>query len=151
MKKYNKSNPTEEVKNTNYRMHKGKKGWLVSYSLLAFILGGVYTSSTITTPVKAAEVETQSGVKNADQEVLNEVDERSLSNAKLNAAATLDNEADSVKTAISSDQRLSEDEKATQIATIDSLVNDAKIKANEATDLVSVKEIIDQTITNILW
>ncbi|WP_278963641.1 DUF1542 domain-containing protein, partial [Lactobacillus apis] len=149
MKKYNKSNPTEEVKNTNYRMHKGKKGWLVSYSLLAFILGGVYTSSTITTPVKAAEVETQSGVKNADQEVLNEVDERSLSNAKLNAAATLDNEADSVKTAISSDQRLSEDEKTTQIATIDSLVNDAKIKANEATDLVSVKEIIDQTITNI--
>ncbi|KJY60121.1 DUF1542 domain-containing protein, partial [Lactobacillus apis] len=149
MKKYNKSNPTEEVKNTNYRMHKGKKGWLVSYSLLAFILGGVYTSSTITIPVKAAEVETQSGVKNADQEVLNEVDERSLSNAKLNAATTLDNEADSVKTAISSDQRLSEDEKATQIATIDSLVNDAKIKANEATDLVSVKEIIDQTITNI--
>ena len=149
MKSINKSNPTEEVKNTNYRMHKGKKGWLVSYSLLSFVLGGVYMNSVATTPVKAAEVEAQSSAKTADKEVQNEVDEQSLSAAQQNAATVLDNKANSVKADINNDQKLSADDKAAQIATVDTIVNDAKAKVDEATDLVSVKDIQDTAITNI--
>ena len=44
----------EETKNTNYKMHKSKKSWLVSYSLLTFMLGGIYLDSQAGTPVKAA-------------------------------------------------------------------------------------------------
>ena len=149
MKSINKSNPTEEVKNTNYRMHKGKKGWLVSYSLLSFVLGGVYMNSVATTPVKAAEVEAQSSAKTADKEVQNEVDEQSLSAAQQNAATVLDKKANSVKADINNDQKLSADDKAAQIATVDTIVNDAKAKVDEATDLVSVKDIQDTAVTNI--
>ena len=149
MKSINKFNPTEEVKNTNYKMHKGKKGWLVSYSLLSFVLGGVYMNSVATTPVKAAEVEAQSSAKVADKEVQNEVDEQSLSAAQQNAATVLDNKANSVKADINNDQKLSADDKAAQIATVDNIVNDAKAKVDEATDLVSVKDIQDTAVTNI--
>ena len=149
MKKFNKSNPTEEVKNTNYRMHKGKKGWLVSYSLLSFVLGGVYMNNVASTPVKAAEVEAQSDAKTPDKDAQKEVDEQSLSAAKQNAITTLDNKANSVKAKINSDQKLSADDKAAQIATVDSLVSAAKTKSSEATDLVGVKETLDNAVAAI--
>ncbi|KJY60617.1 DUF1542 domain-containing protein, partial [Lactobacillus apis] len=149
MKSINKSNPTEEVKNTNYRMHKGKKGWLVSYSLLSFVLGGGYIANVATTPVKAAEVETQNSVKSADKELQSQVDEQAISDAKHNATIVLENKANSVKTAINNDQKLSLDEKEAQTATVDSIFNDAKVKVNEAVDLVSVKDIQDTAVANI--
>ena len=106
-------------------------------------------NSVATTPVKAAEVEAQSSAKTADKEVQNEVDEQSLSAAQQNAATVLDNKANSVKADINNDQKLSADDKAAQIATVDNIVNDAKAKVDEATDLVSVKDIQDTAITNI--
>ena len=106
MKSINKSNPTEEVKNTNYRMHKGKKNW-------------------------------------------EEDNNQSLVAAINTAISTLNDEADSVKDKINSDLDLSTGGKAAQFAFIDRLVNDAKTKVQEATDLKMVKVILDSEAANI--
>ncbi|MBC6362081.1 pectate lyase-like adhesive domain-containing protein, partial [Lactobacillus apis] len=149
MKSINKSNPTEEVKNTNYRMHKGKKGWLVSYSLLTFMLGGVFVNSISTTPVKASEIGDKDNSSAGDEDAQKEADEQSITLAKQNAITTLSNEANSVKDKINGDVNLSAGSQAAQIAIVDSLVNDAKTKVNDANDLVSIKSALDNAVSNI--
>ena len=56
----NKHKLIEDVKNTNYKMHKSKKGWVVSYFLLTLMMGGLFFDSTsFTQNVKASEIESQ--------------------------------------------------------------------------------------------
>ena len=97
----------EETKNTNYKMHKSKKSWLVSYSLLTFMLGGIYLDSQAGTPVKAAEIDPQVGQRGVDQNLQQSVEEDSIDSAKQNAAGAIDTAATTTKAKINSDSNLS--------------------------------------------
>ena len=148
-----KKNPrlVEETKNTNYKMHKSKKGWLVSYSLLTFMLGGIYLGSSASTPVKAAEVESQNDQKGVDQELQKSIDSKSVDDAKQNALTTIDTTATTAKAKINADQNLSSSAKNTQLKNVDAIVADAKDKVNKAEDLPAIKAILDDaniSITN---
>ncbi|RMC47890.1 DUF1542 domain-containing protein, partial [Lactobacillus sp. ESL0263] len=148
-----KKNPrlVEETKNTNYKMHKSKKGWLVSYSLLTFMLGGIYLGSSASTPVKAAEVESQNDQKGVDQELQKSIDSKSVDDAKQNALTTIDTTATTAKAKINADQNLSSSAKSTQLKNVDAIVADAKDKVNKAEDLPAIKAILDDaniSITN---
>ena len=148
-----KKNPrlVEETKNTNYKMHKSKKGWLVSYSLLTFMLGGIYLGSSASTPVKAAEVESQNDQKGVDQELQKSIDSKSVDDAKQNALTTIDTKATTAKAKINADQNLSSSAKSTQLKNVDAIVADAKDKVNKAEDLPAIKAILDDaniSITN---
>ncbi|MBC6362085.1 DUF1542 domain-containing protein, partial [Lactobacillus apis] len=148
-----KKNPrlVEETKNTNYKMHKSKKGWLVSYSLLTFMLGGIYLGSSASTPVKAAEVESQNDQKGVDQELQKSIDSKSVDDAKQNALTTIDTTATTAKAKINADKNLSSSAKSTQLKNVDAIVTDAKDKVNKAEDLPAIKAILDDaniSITN---
>ncbi|MBH9986635.1 DUF1542 domain-containing protein, partial [Lactobacillus sp. M0390] len=141
----------EETKNTNYKMHKSKKGWLVSYSLLTFMLGGIYLGSSASTPVKAAEVESQNDQKGVDQELQKSIDSKSVDDAKQNALTTIDTTATTAKSKINADKNLSSSAKSTQLKNVDAIVADAKDKVNKAEDLPAIKAILDDaniSITN---
>ena len=68
----------EETKNTNYKLHKSKKSWLVSYSLVTFMLGGIYLDSHAGVPVKAAEIDSKTEQKKGiNQDLQQSVDSKS--------------------------------------------------------------------------
>ncbi|QYN53295.1 DUF1542 domain-containing protein [Lactobacillus panisapium] len=143
------SNLIEETKNTNYKMHKSKKGWLVSYSLLTFMLGGIYLGSSSTAPVKAADIDNQKDQKGVDQDLQKTVESKSLEDAKLNASTTINTEATTIKEKINSDLNLSSSKKAQQVKKVDALVTAAKTKVDAAANLADVKAVIEETVSNI--
>ncbi|MCX8731349.1 MULTISPECIES: DUF1542 domain-containing protein, partial [unclassified Lactobacillus] len=148
-----KSNLIGETKNTNYKMHKSKKGWLVSYSLLTFMLGGIYLgSSNSTFQVNAAsdtDKQEEQGKKGESEDLQKTVESKSLEDAKQNALTNIDAEATIIKEKINSDLNLTSTEKAQQVSNVDALVTAAKTKLNEAADLAGVKAIIEDTVSNI--
>ena len=144
-----KPNLIEDVKNTNYKMHKGKKGWTVSYSLLTFMLGGIFYSNTSAQQVNAADIGTKTTQLTKQDKGQQEVESKSIDDARTTAGLTLDTEATSTKNKINTDANLTNKEKAAQIETIDSLVANGKARIAEATELVSIKAIVDQAVANI--
>ncbi|QYN53296.1 DUF1542 domain-containing protein [Lactobacillus panisapium] len=144
-----KPNLIEDVKNTNYKMHKGKKGWTVSYSLLTFMLGGIFYGNTSAQQVNAADIGTKTTQLTKQDKGQQEVESKSIDDARTTAGLTLDTEATSTKNKINTDANLTNKEKAAQIETIDSLVANGKARIAEATELVSIKAIVDQAVANI--
>lgn len=130
-------------------MHKSKKGWLVSYSLLTFMLGGIYLGSSSTAPVKAADIDNQKDQKGVDQDLQKTIESKSLEDAKLNASTTINTEATTIKEKINSDLNLSSSEKAQQVKKVDALVTAAKTKVDAAANLADVKAVIEETVSNI--
>lgn len=127
-------------------MHKSKKGWLVSYSLLTFMLGGIYLGSSSTAPVKAADIDNQKDQKGVDQDLQKTIESKSLEDAKLNASTTINTEATTIKEKINSDLNLSSSEKAQQVKKVDALVTAAKTKVDAAANLADVKAVIEETV-----
>ena len=130
-------------------MHKGKKGWTVSYSLLTFMLGGIFYSNTSAQQVNAADIGTKTTQLTKQDKGQQEVESKSIDDARTTAGLTLDTEATSTKNKINTDANLTNKEKAAQIETIDSLVANGKARIAEATELVSIKAIVDQAVANI--
>ncbi|MGL5899453.1 MAG: hypothetical protein ACRCZW_07280, partial [Lactobacillaceae bacterium] len=95
-----KPNLIEDVKNTNYKMHKGKKGWTVSYSLLTFMLGGIFYSNTSAQQVNAADIGTKTTQLTKQDKGQQEVESKSIDDARTTAGLTLDTEATSTKNKI---------------------------------------------------
>ncbi|WP_188348709.1 DUF1542 domain-containing protein, partial [Lactobacillus apis] len=139
----------EETKNTNYKMHKSKKNWLVSYSLLTFMLGGIYLDSQVGTPVKAAEIDPQVGQKGVDQNLQQSVEEDSIDSAKQNAAGAIDTAATATKAKINSDQNLSSSDKAIQLNRVDVIVTQAKASVKGANSLADINATLTQATNAI--
>ncbi|RMC27543.1 DUF1542 domain-containing protein, partial [Lactobacillus sp. ESL0246] len=146
-KHLNKHKLIEDVKNTNYKMHKSKKGWVVSYSLLTLMLGGLFFDSTsFTQNVKASEIESQN---NQQQSSTIKSSSQDISAARENAQLSLKAEADKVKHEISSDNNLSNSKKQEQLKTVDTIFNKAKDKIDQATTLVDIKVLVANETLNI--
>ncbi|RHW51476.1 DUF1542 domain-containing protein, partial [Lactobacillus bombicola] len=139
----------EEIKNTNYKMHKSKKGWVVSYSLLTFMLGGVFYGTTNVQEVKAADIESQTSQSGGSKAALEEASAKALSDAVEDATNTLETKAAEIKQKINADQSMTANEKEAQLNSIDNLFNKAKAEVTVATDLDSIKNIVDDTVLKI--
>ncbi|WP_317637113.1 DUF1542 domain-containing protein [Lactobacillus xylocopicola] len=137
----------EEIKNKNYKMHKSKKGWLISYSVLTFMLGsGAVALINNTSAVEAAEVESQPGESEAAS---TGSDTQAVNDAKLAAINTLLTTTNSAEQRINSDRSLTHLEKAKQVKNASALFDEAKSRINAATDITSVKTLLDSTVSSI--
>ena len=140
----------EETKNTNYKLHKSKKSWLVSYSLVTFMLGGIYLDSHAGVPVKAAEIDSKTEQKKGiNQDLQQSVDSKSIDNAKQNSSVDLDTAATTVKSKINSDTGLSSSDKSNQLKQVDAVLEQAKAEVEEASSLVDINATLTQAIDDI--
>ncbi|MCX8724527.1 DUF1542 domain-containing protein, partial [Lactobacillus sp. B4007] len=140
----------KEIKNTNYKMHKSKKGWLVSYSLLTFMLGGLLFGSAETQQVKAAELENSTSKVNSPKRPTHQkIDLDSVEKAKQNELAALETEASLTKQKINGDKVLGLNERSEEIKNVDNLLEEAKVKINSAESIVNVKSLTDDYISRI--
>ncbi|RMC47341.1 BspA family leucine-rich repeat surface protein [Lactobacillus sp. ESL0228] len=148
----NKHKLIEDVKNTNYKMHKSKKGWVVSYSLLTLMLGGLFYSNTsLVQNVKAAEIQSPINQRlgHSAHDSHQMADDQEISEAKKNAISSLEVEAAKIRDKIRTDKQLNNLKKQEQLAGVDTMLNQAKDKVETATTLVDIKIITANKILKI--
>ncbi|MCO6524658.1 MAG: BspA family leucine-rich repeat surface protein, partial [Candidatus Schmidhempelia sp.] len=148
----NKHKLIEDVKNTNYKMHKSKKGWVISYSLLTLMLGGLFYSNTsLVQNVKAAEIQSPISQRlgHSAHDSHQMADDQEISEVKKNAISSLEVEAAKIRDKIRTDKQLNNLKKQEQLAGVDTMLNQAKDKVETATTLVDIKTITANKILKI--